>query len=90
MQVDPRKVVQSLGGSDVVASMNSEARAEALEGYLSHELDAAMAVKLGAPSKALTVAEMDEQIETRSFRRGVGSLYSVGAANTFGNRLPGG
>jgi hypothetical protein len=78
-----------MGGSEAVASMDSEARAEGLEGFLSHELDATMAARMGAPSKALTVAEMEQQIETRSFRRGVGSLFSVGAENPFGNRLPG-
>jgi hypothetical protein len=89
MGIDRQKVVDALGGPGAIAAMDSEARAEALESHISHELDAAMAVKLGAPSRALTVAEMDEQIETRSFRRGVGHLFSVGASNPFGNRLPG-
>ncbi len=69
--------------------MDAEAKAEALESYLSHELDAALLAKLGAPTKAQTVAELDAEIETRPFRRGVGTLFAVGAATPFGNRMPG-
>jgi hypothetical protein len=69
--------------------MNSEARAEALEGYLSSELDRALLARFGVPQKAPSVAELDAQIESRSFRRGVGTLFSAGGGNPFGVLQPG-
>jgi hypothetical protein len=89
MEIDPQEVVTALGGASVLDAMDPEARAEALECYLSAGLDAAMAAKMGAPTRVSTVAELEAQIETRTFRRGVGSLFSVGAATPFGNPLPG-
>jgi hypothetical protein len=89
MRTDRQKVIAALGGHPVVQRMGPEARAEALEEYLSHELDQAMAARLGLRAKPSTVAELDAQIETRSFRRGVGSLFSVGGATPLGTRQPG-
>lgn len=89
MQIDRRKVIAALGGMAAVEAMSSEARAEGLEGYVSQELDAAVAAKLGVPTKAATVAELDSQIEERAFRRGVGTLFAVGASTPFGNRVAG-
>jgi hypothetical protein len=88
MEIDRRKVVAALGGPAAVGEMDAEAKAEALEGYLSQQLDSALLAKLGAPTKAQTVAELDAEIDTRSFRRGVGTLFAVGAATPFGNRMP--
>jgi hypothetical protein len=68
--------------------MDSEAKAEALEGYLSDQLDNAVFVRLGAPSKPTTASELDEQIDKRPLRRGIGTLFSSGGTNPFGNRLP--
>jgi hypothetical protein len=81
-------MIASLGGEDAVARMDSEARAEALEEHVSQKLDAAFLERFGAPREPLTVAELDAQIETRAFRRGVGSLFATGALTPFGNRLP--
>jgi hypothetical protein len=89
MQIERRKVIAALGGPAAVQQMSPEARAEALEDYLSKELDATMAAKIGVPSKAPTVAELQAEIGTRPFRRGVGSLFAVGAATPFAKRLPG-
>ena len=89
MEIDRRKVVAALGGPAKVGAMDAETKAEALEGYLSQELDSTLLAKLGAPAKAQTVAELEAQIDTRSFRRGVGTLFAVGAATPFGNRMPG-
>jgi len=68
--------------------MNSEAKAEALEGYLSDQLDNSVFVRLGAPSKPMTVSELADQIDKRPLRRGIGTLFSSGGTNPFGNRLP--
>lgn len=89
MELDRRKAIAALGGASAVERMDAEGRAEALEGYLSRELDAATVALLGIPAKAPTVAELEAEVETRTFRRGVGSLFSVGALTPLGNRLPG-
>ena len=89
MDIDRRKVISALGGASVVELMNPEARAEALEDYLSQQLDATMAAKLGVPLNTPTVAELEDQIETRPFRKGVGTLFAVGASTPFGNRVTG-
>jgi len=89
MQIERHKVIDVLGGPAAVQQMNSEARAEALEEYVSKELDATMAAEMGVPSRAPTVAELQAEIGTRAFRRGVGSLFAVGAATPFAKRLPG-
>jgi hypothetical protein len=89
MPADPDQIIAALGGVSAVEEMNSEARAEALEGYLSSELDRVLLQRLGVPQEVPTVAELDAQIESRSFRRGVGTLFSVGGANPFGVLQPG-
>ena len=88
MQIDRRKVIAALGGTLAVQSMDSEARAEALEGYISDELDMSVFRKLGAPEKPMTVGELDNQIDKRPLRRGIGTMFSSGGTNPFGNRLP--
>jgi hypothetical protein len=88
MQIERQKVIAALGGSHAVRKMDSEAKAEALEGYLSDRLDNSFFVRLGAPSKPMTVSELDEQIDKRPLRRGIGTLFSSGGTNPFGNRLP--
>ncbi len=80
MEIDRRAFIASLGGAAVVGGMDSEARADALEHYLSEQLDAAAGAQAEA-KKFPTVAEIEGQIETRSYRRGVGSLF----ASTRGN-----
>lgn len=88
MRIEPQAVISALGGSHVVEAMDSETRAEALEGYLSGQLDNSVFIRLGAPSSPLTVSELDEQIDKRPIRRGIGTLFSSGGTNPFGNRLP--
>ena len=88
MQIDREKVILALGGLDAVHGMDSETRAEALEGYLSGQLDDSYFVRFGAPSKPLTVGELDAQIDQRPVRRGIGTLFASGGTNPFGNRLP--
>jgi hypothetical protein len=88
MQIERPKVIAALGGPLAVQGLDSEARAEALEGYLSNQLDNSVFARLGAPSMPMTVSELDEQIDKRPIRRGIGTLFSSGGTNPFGNRLP--
>jgi hypothetical protein len=87
MDLDRHAVIPALGGAEAVGRMDPEARAEALEEYLSCELDRELLRKFGAPRKPPTVAELDAQIETRPFRRGVGTLFAVGASTPFAQKL---
>lgn len=88
MPIDRTKIIAALGGPDAVGRMDSEAKAEALEGYLSAQLDMSVFAKLGAPAKPMTVSELEGQIDRRPLRRGIGTLFSSGGTNPFGNRLP--
>ena len=88
MRIERQNVITALGGSLVVKGMDSEAKAEALEGYLSDQLDDSVFVRMGAPSTPLTASELDELIDKRPVRRGIGTMLSSGGTNPFGNRLP--
>src|SRR5437762_8694873 len=77
MGFDRRAFIAGLGGAAAVSMMDSEAKADALEEYLGQELDASVAAKDGGAAKKFpTVAELDAQIETRTYRRGAGSLFA--------------
>src|SRR5712692_4846880 len=73
MEVDRRLFIASLGGAATVSLMDSEARADALEDYMSQQLDDGPPAKVA--EKFPTVAEIEAQIETRGYRRGAGSLF---------------
>lgn len=88
MEIDRQRVIVALGGMHAVSGMDSEAKAEALEAYLSDQLDMSVFSKFGAPSRPMTVSELADQIEKRPLRRGIGTLFSSGGTNPFGNRLP--
>ena len=76
--LDRRTFINSLGGVAAVAAMPHEARADAMEDALAAPMqDTAMhaepdSMKDVAPP---TVAELDAQITTRSYRRGAGGLF---------------
>jgi hypothetical protein len=78
MEIDRRAFFAGLGGVAAVSLMDSEAKADALEDFLGDQLDEAVANKQGTAKKFPTVAELDAQIETRTYRRGVGSLFAGG------------
>jgi len=82
MEVDRRAFFASLGGAAAVSAMDSEAKADALEAYLSDQLDDAVSAPprgTGSPKKQFpTVAELDAQITTKNYRRGVGNLFAGG------------
>ena len=80
INVDRRKFFAWAGGAAAVAAMTSEAKADALEEFLNDELNEAVEADADegsgvAKKKFPTVAELDLQIETRTFRRGVGNLF---------------
>src|SRR4051794_7058637 len=73
MEIDRRHFITSLGGAAAVKLMSHEARAEALESYMSRRLQTPQAAD--KKPKFPTAAEMESQIATRSYRRGVGSAF---------------
>jgi hypothetical protein len=80
MEIDRRAFIASVGGAAAVTAMDHEARADALEHYMMDELDQAVAAQQSAAggTKYPTVAELEAQIESRTSRRGVGSLFVSG------------
>ena len=82
MEIDRRAFIASLGGAAAVSVMDSEAKADAIEHYMEHQLDEAVAgIAQGPAKKFPTVAEIEAQIETRSYRRGAGSLFTASSGN---------
>jgi hypothetical protein len=74
MEIDREELIASLGGEAAVKSMGHEARADALEDFLSARLDAVVAARPGTKSYP-TVADLESQIDKRGYRRGVGRLF---------------
>ena len=80
MEIDRRAFFASLGGAAAINLMDSEAKADALEEYMSAQLDAA-APQQGAAAKFPKVADLEAQIDSRNFRRGAGSLFVASQGN---------
>jgi len=81
MEIDRRALITSLGGAAAVSLMSAEAKADALEDFMSQQLDAALPAPdraAAAPEKFPTVADLQAQIETRGYRRGAGGLFIAG------------
>ena len=74
MEINRKELIASLGGEAAVKSMGHEARADALEDFLSARLDAVVAARPGTKSYP-TVADHESQIDKRGYRRGVGRLF---------------
>ena len=90
MEFDRRHFFASLGGVATVALMDSEAKADALEEYLSDQLEAepdAEADETGEKERFPTAAEVEALIETRHYRRGVGNLFVATKPGTTVKRL---
>src|SRR5499426_4440772 len=79
IQFDRRHFIASLGGAAAVRMMGSEAKAEALESYMVQQLNNSTAANQS--KKFPKAAEIEAQIETRSYRRGVGNLFLNTQAN---------
>jgi hypothetical protein len=79
MEIDRRAFIASLGGASAVTLMDSEAKADALEDFMTRQLNDAVARNQGAGQNAAkkfpTVAEIEGQIDTRHYRRGAGNLF---------------
>lgn len=75
MEIDREDVIASLGGQQVVDKMDHETKADALEHYLEGKLDEL--VFASQPDKYPSVADIEEQIETRNYRRGAGHLFAA-------------
>src|SRR5262245_2286368 len=79
IELDRRKFFASAGGVAALAAICPEAKADALEDFLAAELDQSVGGETEGAKKYPTAAEIENQIETRKFRRGAGSLfYSAG------------
>jgi len=76
MELDRRAFIASLGGASAVNLLDHEARADALEEYMMRELGEA--AQQGGPGRPHpTVAQLDAEIVTRDYRRGVGRLFAA-------------
>src|SRR5438067_2175130 len=86
MEINRRALIARLGGVAAISLMDSESRADALEDFMSEQLDAAVDAEqqgtsahspadTAAADNFPTVAELEAQIETRNYRRGAGSLF---------------
>lgn len=82
MDVDRRSFITSLGGAAAVGAMSHEARADALEDHMVGLLDQEVAGSPAGLTRFPSVAELDAQIETRTYRRGAGNLFAGVATRT--------
>lgn len=78
MEIDRRAFIGSLGGAATIGAMSHEARADALEDHMVHLLDEQVAANQGATTLP-TVAQLAAQVESRTYRRGVGNLFARAA-----------
>lgn len=78
MEIDRRAFIASLGGTAAVSVMDHEAKAEALEHWMEEHLDEQVAAAQGTTQKFPSAADHEAQIETRTYRRGVGNLFTSG------------
>jgi hypothetical protein len=75
IDLDRRDFIASLGGAAAVSLMSHEARADKLEEALQERIELAQAPSGSAPERFPTVSELEAEIETRSYRRGVGVSF---------------
>jgi hypothetical protein len=74
VEIDREALVKSMGGEDAVRKMDHEARADAIEDFMTDKLNAEILARK-AKKKYPTVAEIEERIATRDYRRGIGKLF---------------
>jgi hypothetical protein len=75
IEIDRRDFIAGLGGAAAVSLMSHEAKADALEEELNKRLELAQAETASGAVPFPTAAELEAQIPTRSFRRGVGVSF---------------
>lgn len=76
MKVDAEKFLEGLGGLRAALSLSADDRADALEDYLTAQLDRQVARDPETGEPYPTTADLDSAIETRHYRRGVGKLFA--------------
>jgi HD domain-containing protein len=74
LKVNRDEVVAGLGGEEAVRGMDHDARADALEEFLSGRLDAIVAARQRG-KEFPTVTELADKVDTRGYRRGTGKLF---------------
>jgi hypothetical protein len=79
--IDRRDFIAFLGGTAAVGGMTAEAKAEGIERFLAANATAAAAPAGSMPKRAPTVAELEAQIPTRTYRRGAGKLFAAEQGN---------
>ena len=84
MEIKRENLIATLGGEEAVARMDSEAKADALEDFLSSELDKILLSKDPFP----TVAEVEQKIPTRHYRHGGRELVRRSGAGREGKNPP--
>ena len=94
MEIDRRALIASLGGAAAVSLMGAEAKADALEDFMSHQLDLAIAQQqeFGSNNRP---AQPGEKFPTesrtlrrrlsRGSRRGAGNLFVAGRSSGNGH-----
>ena len=97
MEIDRRVFIANLGGTTALGLLSDEAKADALEEFMSARLNEAAAarpptVAQSAPAAQATAAqafpsaaELEAQIETHPTRRGVGDLFTARSGNALWN-----
>lgn len=100
LTIDRRGFIASLGGAAAAGLMTHEARADALEDALLAQVSgndraparppaaAAQPAASAATPDFPTVAEIEEQITTRPYRRGAGALFYNNGPSAKVDRLP--
>ena len=89
MEIDRKAFLDSVGGEAAAGTLDSEAKADALEHHMMMLMNLGPhggANDPGADQKYPTVAEVEAQIETRYWRRGVGNLFVSPSGNV--KKLP--
>ncbi len=76
--IDRRALFNFLGGAAAVAAMSAEAKADALENFMTVTVAESGG---GGAARPPTVAELEAQIPTRSYRRGAGRLFAAEKGN---------
>src|ERR1041385_4614573 len=84
MEIKRESLIADLGGEAAVARLDSEAKADALEDFLSTELDKILLSKDPFP----TAAEVEQKIPTRHYPMGVGTLFVATAPGPKGKLPP--
>lgn len=78
IEIDRRHFIASIGGTAALGLLSHEAKADKLEEYLSERLMVAQldsSEAAGRRTRFPTAAEIEAEIPTRHYRRGVGRLF---------------